>query len=240
MGSELPRTVVVLGARNLGDAITRGLRADGARVATIARTQSSLQPLADAGALAIAADATEPDELASALELVAEELGPPAVIVNAVSTRPPAGGFGGGPLVEATLAAFEAWTVPAARQAFVFFTCAARALADRGGTLIQITGAPARRALRERGLIAAGQSAIRAFAHTAAQELREAGIHVALLIVDGIIESPKTAAMTAGMAPDALVRQQDVVEAVRFLGTQSAHGLTHELVLTPSGGRWLP
>jgi NAD(P)-dependent dehydrogenase (short-subunit alcohol dehydrogenase family) len=240
MGSELPRTACVLGARNLGAAITRDLLADGARVATIARTQSSLQPLADAGALTIAADAADPAELARALARAAEELGPPALVVNAVSTRPPAGGFGGGPLVEATLDAFEAWTVPAARQAFVFFTCAARALADHGGTLIQITGAPARRALRDRGLIGAGQAAIRAFAHTAAQELRGAGIHVALLIVDGIIESPKTEAMTAGMAPDALVRQQDVVEAVRFLGTRSAHGLTHELVLTPRGGRWLP
>jgi hypothetical protein len=49
------------------------------------------------------------------------------VIVNAVSTRPPAGGFGGGPLVEATLDAFEEWTLPAARQGFVFFTCAAHA-----------------------------------------------------------------------------------------------------------------
>jgi NAD(P)-dependent dehydrogenase (short-subunit alcohol dehydrogenase family) len=162
------------------------------------------------------------------------------LIVNAVSTRPPTGGFGGGPLVDATLDGFEAWTVPAARQAFVFFTCAARAMADRGGTLIQITGAPARRALRERGLIAAGQAASRALAHTVAQELCEAGVHVVLLIVDGIIDSPKTAAMTAGIAPDALVRQQDVVAAVRFLATQSARGLTHELVLTPAGGRWLP
>src|SRR5947207_2087216 len=123
MGSELPRTAIVLGARNLGAAITRGLLADGVRVATIARTQASLQPLAEDGALTITADAADPGELAGALERAAEELGPPALIVNAVSTRPPAGGFGGGPLVDATLDGFEAWTVPAARQAFVFFAC---------------------------------------------------------------------------------------------------------------------
>ena len=33
-------------------------------------------------------------------------------------------------------------------------------------------------------------TAIRAFTHAAAQELRPSGIHVALLIVDGPIESP--------------------------------------------------
>jgi NAD(P)-dependent dehydrogenase (short-subunit alcohol dehydrogenase family) len=105
---------------------------------------------------------------------------------------------------------------------------------------VQITGAPARRANPQRGLIAAGGAAVRALTHAAAQELRDTGIHVALLIVDGIIASPKTAKMTSGMSTDALVRPQDVSEAVRFLATQSARGLSHELVITPSGDRWLP
>ena len=38
------------------------------------------------------------------------------------------------------------------------------------------------------------------------------GVHVKLLIVDGIIESPKTARMTDGMPREALVRQDDVVD----------------------------
>ena len=59
------------------------------------------------------------------------------------------------------------------------------------------------------------------------------------LIVDGIIESPKTARMTDGMPPGALVRQDEVVAAVRYLATQSARGVSHELVLTPSGDRWV-
>jgi hypothetical protein len=46
--------------------------------------------------------------------------------------------------------------------------------------------------------------------------------------------------MSSGMAPDALVRQEDVIEAVRFLATQTARGMTHELVITPVGDRWLP
>ena len=83
-------------------------------------------------------------------------------------------------------------------------------------------------------------AAVRALAIAAAQELRGTGVHVALLIVDGIIESPKTTRMSAGMPADALVHQDDVAHAIRFLATQSPRGLTHELVITAAGGRWLP
>ncbi len=153
--------------------------------------------------------------------------------------RPPddGGPFGGGALAAASPEAFDAWTVPVARQAFLFLSAGARALAETGGTLVQVTGAPARRAAPERGLIAAGQAAVRALVHAAALEHRRDGVHVKLLIVDGIIESPKTARMTDGMPREALVRQDDVVDAVRYLASQSARGLSHELVLTPAGGQ---
>jgi NAD(P)-dependent dehydrogenase (short-subunit alcohol dehydrogenase family) len=230
------RTAVVLGARNLGGAITRDLLVSGVQVATVARTQADLDALEAEGAVTVRADAADPGQLAEALARAAAEIGPLDLIVNAVSTRPAGGAFGGGSLVQAASADFDAWTVAVARQAFVFLGTSARALAGRGGTLVQVTGAPARRARPHQGPIAAGQAAVRALTHAAAQELREAGVHVALLIID----SPKTARMTSGMAADALVRQQDVVEAIRFLAVQSPRGLTHELVITPAGGRWLP
>ena len=234
---------VVLGARNLGGAIARDLLADEVCVAAIARTRADLDALAAAGAFAICADAADEHELDAALVRAAAAFGPPDLIVNAVSaSRPPddASSFGGGALTEASAAGFEGWAVAVAQQAFVFLHAALQALDGHGGTIVQIIGAPARRANPERGLVAAGSAAVRALAHAAAQEWRERGIHVALLIVDGIIESPKTARMAAGMSTDALVRHEDVVTAVRFLASQSTRGMTHELVITPGGGRWVP
>jgi NAD(P)-dependent dehydrogenase (short-subunit alcohol dehydrogenase family) len=234
---------VVLGARNLGAAITRDLLARGTHVAAIARTQADLDALALAGAVPVQADATNSGELAAALERAAAAVGPPDLLVNAVSASRPPGdgsGFGGGALADATVDGFDGWAVAVAQQAFVFLRAAVQALAGRGGTVVQITGGPARRANPERGPAAAGMAAVRALAHASAQEQREGGTHVALLIVDGIIESPKTARMAAGMAADALVSQADVVAAVNFLASQSSRGLTHELVITPCGGRWLP
>jgi NAD(P)-dependent dehydrogenase (short-subunit alcohol dehydrogenase family) len=235
-------SAVVLGARNVGGAITRGLLADGYGVATIARTEADLDRLATDAAVPLAADVMDPDALAGALDRAAELVGPPDLLVNAVSLRPPddAGPFGGGAIAEASLSTFDAWAFPAARQAFLFLSAGARALAGRGGTLLQVTGAPARRAAPRRGLLAAGLAAVRALAHAAALEQRAAGVQVKLLIVDGIVESPKTARMTEGMSPEALVRLEDVVEAVRYLASQSARGVSHELVLTPSGDRWVP
>jgi NADP-dependent 3-hydroxy acid dehydrogenase YdfG len=91
-----------------------------------------------------------------------------------------------------------------------------------------------------RGAWAAGAAATRALVHAAAQELREEDIHVALLIVDATIASPKTAERAAGVPERSLIREADVAAAVRYLATQEPRGLTHELVLTPSGDRWLP
>jgi NAD(P)-dependent dehydrogenase (short-subunit alcohol dehydrogenase family) len=237
------RAAVVLGARHLGGAITRDLLASGSRVATIARTPTDLQALETDGATTIRADASNPDALHDALQRAAEELGPLDLIINAVSAaRPPddGTGFGGGPIATASMAGFNAWTVPAQQQAFVFLRAGAHAFNGRPGTLIQITGAPARRANPQRGLIAAGMAGIRALVHAAAQELRADGIHVALLIVDGIIESPKTARMTAGTPADALVSQPDVIHAIHFLANQTPRGMTHDLTITAAGDRWLP
>lgn len=242
MADQTVRSAVVLGARNLGGAITRDLLTRGVRVATVARTETDLETLEAEGGVGIRADAADPDQLRAALTRAASEVGMIDLIVNAVSADRPSGNgaFGGGSVASATLQGFEGWAVPASRHAFVFLREGAHSLAGRGGTLIQIVGAPARRANPERGLLAAGMAGVRALAHASAQELRGDGVHVALLIVDGIIESPKTMEMAAGLPEDALVRQDDVAHAVRFLAEQSPRGLTHELVLTASGDRWLP
>ena len=51
-------SAIVLGARNLGAAIARGLLADGYRVASVARTASDLEALEADGAVGVRADAT--------------------------------------------------------------------------------------------------------------------------------------------------------------------------------------
>src|SRR3954468_1504408 len=231
--------LVVLGARNLGGAILSHHLQAGWRGAAVARSPETLETVRAAGGLPLQADASDPDELRQALEQAKQELGRLDLVVNAVSAARPTrqGPFGGGALNEASVEDFRGWTNAVAEQAFVFLSEGVRAGAQ---TLIQVTGGSARRAMPGRGLWAAGAAATRALVHAAAQEYREQGVHVALLIVDATIDSPKTAAMTAGRAENETADQGQIARAVEYLASQSPRGYTHELVVTPAGDRWLP
>lgn len=238
-----PRSALVLGARNLGGSIAGDLIEHGWRVASVARSPGSLDRVRELGAHPLAADATDPDSLALALQEATAAIGAPSLFVNAVSASRSTGGpWGGGPVADAGLEGIRQWCTPVAEQCAIFLQLAARALraSGGGGTIVQVTGGSARRAMPGRGAWAAGAAATRALVHAAAQELREEDIHVALLIVDATIESPKTADRVAAMPARALIREADVAAAVRYLAGQEVRGLTHELVVTPAGDRWLP
>ena len=91
-----------------------------------------------------------------------------------------------------------------------------------------------------RGPWAAGAFAARALTQAAAQELRGQGVHVALLIVDATIESPKTAERVASAPRDSLGDMALIAEAVQFLAEQEPRAYTHELMVTPAGETWVP
>ena len=239
----MAKTVVVLGARNLGGAIVDHFLGLGWNAAAVARSEETLDRVRARGALALPADASDHDALTDALASARRELGSLDAVVNAVTaSRPPESGpFGGGELADADLGAFRGWTVAVAEQAFVFLSTGAAALRQSGGgALVQITGGSSRRAMPGKGLWAAGAFATRALTQAAAQELRSEGIHVALLAVDATIESPKTAAYTRDRPRDALAGMPEIAAAVAFLVDQEDRALTHELVLTPAGERWVP
>ena len=230
---------VILGARNLGGAIATHLHEQGWTVAAVARSDDSLEGVRARGVEGVNADASDPAQLRAVLE----RAGGADLVVNAVSAARPTGGpWGGGPVADAQGDAFEAWTGSVARQAFTFLSVGAAVLRAQGegGTLVQITGGSARRAMPARGLWAAGAAATRALTHAAAQELRAEGIHVALLVVDATIASPKTAERTRDVPADALADQEEIARAVAYLAGQQPTGFTHELVVTPAGDRWVP
>src|SRR4051794_38593472 len=103
--------VVVLGARNLGGAILERLTGDGWQGCAIARSEDTLEAVRARGAVALQADASDPDSLSEALTRATAELGRIDLLVNAVSVArfDPDTPWGGGPLAEATLERFEAW-----------------------------------------------------------------------------------------------------------------------------------
>ena len=230
--------LLVFGARNLGRAIAAFFAGEGWNVAGVARSEESLVGFRDAipGALAIAGDAARAEDVERAFAETRERFERIDLVVNAISVGVP-----GGELAEAppdALAPFLDALLPAV---FNVLRVGSRVLGEQGsGTLVQITGGSARRGMAGRGPWAAAAFATRALVQTAALELREHGVHAALLIVDATIDSAKTRGGLEGRPAEASTTEDDVVAAVRYLAGQSPRGWTHELQITPRLDRWVP
>lgn len=75
---------------------------------------------------------------------------------------------------------------------------------------------------------------MRTLAQVLTEEYSEHGVHVANVVIDGLIDSPGTRALPkAQAAPDAVINPVKIAEAFYYLHTQDRSCWTHELQLTP-------
>jgi NAD(P)-dependent dehydrogenase (short-subunit alcohol dehydrogenase family) len=228
-------TLLVFGARNLGRVLARELAEEGWRVAAVARTEATLEALRDEvpDAIGLLGDASDPNEV----ERIFADVGEVDLVVNAITTDP---SFGG-PLHEAPPEALDAYVGTLMPAIFNVLRVGGRVLAEQGhGTLVQVTGGSARRGNPGRGPWAAAAFATRALAQSQAAELRDKGVHVALLIVDAVIESEKTRDWLEDEPPERSASMEDVARAIKYLHEQTPRAWTHELQLTPALERWVP
>jgi NADP-dependent 3-hydroxy acid dehydrogenase YdfG len=235
--------LLVFGARNLGRAIARHMAGLGWDVAAVARSAESLERLAAevGGALTINADAGKAVDVERAFAEARIRFEQIDLVVVAIS--PTLGGrtFGGGELAESDAASFAPYLDDLLPALGNVMRAGARVLKQQGrGTYVQITGGSARRGMAGRGPWAAAAFATRGLVQAAAGELRENGVHVALLIVDATIESEKTRGYLEGKPVEQSAGEDDVAAAVAYLAAQSPRAWTHELQLTPRGDRWVP
>ena len=75
---------------------------------------------------------------------------------------------------------------------------------------------------------------MRTLSQVLTEEYSEHGIHVANIVIDGLIDSPGTRALPkAQINPDAIINPVKIAEAFFYLHTQHRSCWTHELQLTP-------
>jgi NAD(P)-dependent dehydrogenase (short-subunit alcohol dehydrogenase family) len=228
-------TLLVFGARNLGRVLAGDLSQKGWRVAAVARSESTIEQLKDEvpEAVGLIADASNADDV----ERVFEEVGRVDLVVNAITTNP---SFGG-PVHEAPPDGLDAYDRALLPGIFNILRVGGRVLAaQKQGTLVQVTGGSARRGNPGRGTWAAVAFATRALVQAQAGELRDQNVHVALLIVDAIIESGKTAQWLEDEPPEKSASMEEIARAIEYLHGQSPRAWTHELQLTPALERWVP
>jgi NADP-dependent 3-hydroxy acid dehydrogenase YdfG len=231
---------VVFGARRLGRAIARHLAESGWQVAAAARSASTIDSLAAdlPEVRGTVADLGEPGAADSVLEDAWNRFGAVELIVNAIAD----------PQVSASALSREreesahlSSSIGAAvAPVHHVVEASLRRLRDRGhGCFIQITGGLAVRAQPGTGALAATGYATRALVEGAVPEAREDGVHVALLVIRGLIESDLTAGALEGKPPGAAMTAADVTAAIDFLAAQdAARAWTHEVVLTPPEAKW--
>jgi NAD(P)-dependent dehydrogenase (short-subunit alcohol dehydrogenase family) len=228
-------TLLVFGARNLGRVLARDLATEDWRVAAVARSEETIRALREEvpDAVGIIGDASDPDNV----ERIFADVGDVDLVVNAITTTP---SFGG-PIHEAPPDALDAYVGTLLPAIFNILRVGGHVLAERGsGTLVQVTGGSARRGNPGRGPWAAAAFATRALVQSQAGELREQGVHVALVIVDAVIESEKTRQWLEDEPPERSASMEEVARAIKYLHQQTARAWTHELQLTPALERWVP
>jgi NAD(P)-dependent dehydrogenase (short-subunit alcohol dehydrogenase family) len=232
---DKPVCVVVGVGPGNGAAIARRYAASSYSVALLARSARFTEGLAGElnGARFFACDVTSETEVEATFGRIRADLGNPKVLVyNAGS-----GVWGDAETI--TPAVFElAWRVNAlglllaARQVIP-------AMKRRGdGALIVIGATASRRGMPRTAAFAPAKAAQRSLTESLARHLWPAGIHVALVIVDGVVALEQTRHSMPDKPDSFFVQPDDVAATVYWLSEQPRSAWSFEVEARPCGESW--
>ncbi len=229
------RIALVVGVGpGLGTATARRLHADGYRVAVASRNAERLAGLVqELGGFAVSIDATDPASVEAGVAAVEEAVGPIHTVVWNV------GGGVFGTLETVDTDGLDLALGTNTRGLFVLAKRLLPQMAERGDGALVITGATA--SLRGKPFttaFAAGKAAQRSLAQSLAREWGPKGIHVALVIVDGMVDLPNTRARMPDRAAESFLSPDGFAATVSFLLSQARNAWTFELDLRPHVEAW--
>jgi len=239
MNVLVPEVAVVAGVGpGLGASLARKFAREGCRVALLARSSDFLESLTSElggkGALAFPTDIGEVDQVGLAFQRIRQQLGPVDLLVNNAS----AGGPFGQPFVEVAPESFiRGWQVGVLGS----FLCSQAVVPDmlkQGAGCILFTGATS----SVRGAAITFSSAkfgLRGLAQSMARELWPKGIHVAHIIVDGVIQESEFSTETEDQAVEPLMNPAAIAETYWGLVKQDRSAWTLELDLRPHREKFL-
>ncbi|CAN5855107.1 SDR family oxidoreductase [soil metagenome] len=231
------RVAAVVGVGpGLGAAVARRFAREGYSVGLMARNEDGLseiqRKIEDRGgkAAAFAVDAADAESVVQAFRRVREVLGHPEVLVYN------AGAFQMGGIMEVTPEQFDLCLKVNCAGAFYAAQQILPAMVDGGGGTVIFTGATASlRGSAKFAALATGKFGLRALAQSMAREFGPQGIHVAHVIVDGQINTPRVREMSPGRDDSTLLYPAAIAETYWQLHSQDRTAWTLELDLRPAG-----
>ncbi|PYI96750.1 MAG: short-chain dehydrogenase [Verrucomicrobia bacterium] len=226
------RVAIVAGVGpGLGAALVHKLAKEGCCVGMFARSPEFISKLAaelGADVLAVPTDVSDAKQVAAGFRSVRQQLGPVQILIAHAS-----GSVGEG-LMKTKRDEFEkSWRI----AAFGAFLCAREAVSDmleRGAGAMIFTGATS--SVRGRGGAVAFSSAkfaVRGLAQSLAVELWPKGIHVAHVIIDGVIDTPKVRKAYKPSAKEPLLKPEAIAGAYWNLVRQDRSAWSLEIDLRP-------
>ena len=217
-----------------GASFSRRFSAVGYRVAMLARSDDRLRELEAAipNSKGYAVDVADPASVASGFARIHAELGPVSVLVHNAGS----GMFAD--FLSSTPEMLEhAWRV----NTLGLLLCGQAVVPDMtgaGGAIIVIGATASLRGGANFAAFASAKAAQRSLAQSMARSLGPQGIHVALVIVDGVIDIPNTRAMLPDRPDDFFLQPDAIAAAVLHLVQQDRSAWTFELDVRPYKEKW--
>jgi NAD(P)-dependent dehydrogenase (short-subunit alcohol dehydrogenase family) len=237
-----PIALIVGAGDHLGAAIAKRFAREGYDIVATRRRGDMESLVRDVQALgadatAIHSDARDEQQVIELIEHVEATLGPITVTVFNVGGNVRFG------IAETTAQVYrKVWEMCAFAGFLVGREVAKRMLSRQRGTIL-FTGASA--SLRGGigfAAFAGGKHALRALAQSMARELGPQGIHVAHVVIDGLIENANTAQLMpelyASKGEDGVVKPDDLAEVYWQLHRQPRSAWTFEQDVRPSAEPW--
>jgi NAD(P)-dependent dehydrogenase (short-subunit alcohol dehydrogenase family) len=216
--------VVVGVGPGLGDALVLRFAESGMSVAAVSRKGLAPPSHRDGRRIhGFAADATNAEQVKKTFAGIVADLGPPDLVVFNVGTWDRAG------ILDISDELFErAWRTGCFAGFLVGRAAAAAMLPRSSGTIIFTGATGSIRGGAGFAAFAVPKFGLRALAQSMARELGPKGIHVAHVIVDGMIDNAGPADSMTAMGPTA------IAEAYHALHRQPRSAWTHEVDLRPA------
>lgn len=219
-----------------GAALARKLSEEGCRVALLARSSQFITELQaeltrnNKSAIAIPTDISDEQAVADAFARTQKELGPVEILINHASAA------SWKPVLEITPAEFEkAWRV-AVYGAFLCTKAVLPSMLKAGQGALLFTGATsAIRGRKGAPAFSSAKFALRGLAWSLAAELWPRGIHVAHIVIDGMIDTPTVRRDYSLKPDDPLLNPEHIAESYWHLISQKGSAWTFELDLRPHG-----
>jgi NAD(P)-dependent dehydrogenase (short-subunit alcohol dehydrogenase family) len=222
------RSALIVGAgAGISASLARGLAALGVKIALAARNVQKLDSLVHGtGAQAFAADASDPQSVATLFDRVTERIGVPEIVVYNAGAR------AHGPLIELDPAAVQKAVATTAFGGFLVTQQAAKRMVARGRGAILLTGATASiKGFASSAAFAMGKFALRGLAQSAARELGPRGIHVAHFVIDGVVRGEHRP--DPADKPDSTLDPDAIAQAYVDVLRQPRSAWSHEIELRP-------